>query len=215
MPALSFSEVRFVRAILEGRKTQSIRPLFCNLCPKKIIKNGVHWGTEVTYKHGKHKPRLKKGDIVKCYFKQRSTPKDSWFCLECGKIAELEELENLDETWICPDHKLIGGAFPKHFATVKITDVFEIEMGKKKVIIYGTGEKVEYWDWNRTDLYNCYVKFSDKYINFPKKDGFKDAKEMFNWFHKKHDLSEPRKFAVYKFEVIGGSKTAEGSETAS
>ena len=37
MRIISFSDVRFVRAILEKKKVQTIRPLFCKSCPHEGI----------------------------------------------------------------------------------------------------------------------------------------------------------------------------------
>ena len=166
MPALSFSDVKFVRDILKGRKTQTIRPLG--------IETG--WTTSQIYK----KPYLKKGDVVKFYFKQRSTPKDSWFCLKCGT----QSFDGRGIGHYCPNEKcdVLDGPeqFPKHFATVKITEVFEIDM---------------YYD----EGVGGYI--SPDY-NFANRDGFKNLGDVLIWFHKKYDLSEGRRFVVYRWRKL-------------
>jgi len=57
MPALSFSDVKFVKGILEGTKTQIIRPLFCKTCPHEptlhsvTIKNEPEYSYDYIHKH--------------------------------------------------------------------------------------------------------------------------------------------------------------------
>lgn len=174
MQVLSFSEPWMVRKILEQIKNQSMRPL----CKCKHHPDGHHY---------------KVGEIVKLMYKCRSTPKGSFFCKECGKVNRGSKLDLIDfRYWECPKCGKIG-YIPKHFATVKVTDVFEVELR----IITGSGGRVaKAILTKREDVLN------GNHNEFAQRDGFKDAEEMFDWFHKAYDLSTPRRFATYRWEMI-------------
>lgn len=227
-PAISFSSVEFVRAILEGRKTQTIRPLWKFVTGKTIqemfnkLKRHQNYGDIVENIHNYHgysedglfkkdrqwsnrygfipkmptayvikKPRLKIGDETISYFKQRSTPKDSLFCWYCG--MQVWEIEGNKWSHACI-HKEYSDQrkFPKHFTTVKITEVFEIEMGKNTIGFFRRNNEI-------MDL--CFIDgFGKNRIEeLAKRDGFTSAKEMFNWFNKNYDLSTPKRFMVARW----------------
>lgn len=177
MPALSFSSVDFVKKILEGKKTQTMRPLF---------------------KEGQ-KPRLKVGDKVKFYYKMMAGhPKDSWFCKKTGKITEPMVVcgEGCCVERFCDDHKptyLADGCkcFPKMFATVEITEVVEIEMIKDP------------FDSRNDGIidHGYKVCLCDRFEDFARMDGFNSVDDMFEWFHKKYDLFKNRRFVVYRWKL--------------
>lgn len=179
MPALSFSAVEIFPALLSHKKTQTIRPLWRKITPKEHPLGKSMLGD---YQIWTIKPRLKVGDIVTLYWKQRS--KYKWFCRICGKGTPECILTN------CCDADI----FPKLPGKVKITEVFEIEMGKQTIADFSWWIKDlrnnEYHQWTPQG----YVKSLEP---FYKKDGFKSAEDMFNWFDKHYDLSQPKRFAIY------------------
>jgi len=203
MKVISFSELWKVKVILEGKANQTIRPLkIIELPPTNPVDRIATWS----------KPRFKVGEQAKLIFKQRSTPKGSWFCLK-GHRGDTRELL-IGDPW----HKSVEGTFmklgqkaatelgqeiqvkkspclfifPKHFATVKLTSVFEIEMDDK-----GIGEptieagRVIDWDKNYTTV-----------PAIAKDDGFRSHDYMFDWFHKKYSLDTSKRFAVYRWENV-------------
>jgi len=192
MRILSFSNVRFVRAILEGRKTQTIRPLFRKIIPdsKVTYSNAPKIAEEIIL--GK-KPIHKVGDKVKLVYKQRVLKKDDMFCPCCGMV--LDKYYNIKI-----DGDLSHGhgkteCLPKHFATAKIIDVFEILM---EYVPLHTGGSFCYKIEG-----NNHIQFESNDKNLlAEKDGFDSAEDMFRWFDKKYCLLEPKRFAVYRFEVI-------------
>ena len=96
--------------------------------------------------------------------------------------------------------------FPKLLGTVKITEVFEIEMCNPKYFDFAAYDKGEPSSWVGNITQFGWVKnFGDNIDvaeDFAEKDGFKSVENMFNWFDKKHDLSTPKRFAVYRFKYI-------------
>ncbi len=224
MKVISFSEPRFVRAILEGKKTQTIRPLFREkLIEDHKVMEGFSIGGAEPKTTGKmmkvllnKEPRFKVGEKAKLMFKQRSTPKDSWFCLDCGSILEVKRPLTKDsvgvpiikrEYWYCKNHGERNphtNVFPKHFATVRINDVFEIEMGETRKGKYlGFVHKEDalkhaksLFRMNNTYCYNGIM------TEFAIADGFiqhnnQSPWAMLEWFHKQYNLDQPKRFAVY------------------
>lgn len=187
-PALSFSELWKVRAILErpNEVNQTIRPLWRNLNKKEkqMLRPGEMRGATISTN-----PRLKVGDIVKLYYKQRSTPKDSWFFICCGTIKR----PSIPYCLNClePDF------FTKHFATIKITEVFEIQLTEN-----GIGSSHDIID-HALELNEKTGKTTTKGVNdFAKRDGFESFDDLLNWFHKKHNLSIPKRFMVVRWEKL-------------
>lgn len=211
MKIISFSEVRFVRAILEGKKTQTIRPLF-----GKSNKKWTETFTPSPFLEMMDdmkikqpiikKPRFKVGESAKLMFKQRSTPKDSWFCLKCGdSIAAGIDVDGkpAGQIWCinCNRSREQNEIFPKHFATASIESVFEIEMWKLDddyvSVALGGSIRMVYNNQPENNLNPTELE------KLAKRDGFNSAKEMFNWFHKKYNLSKsPKRFAVYRWRLI-------------
>ena len=188
MPSLNFSAVEILPELLkffdtEGKegKNQTIRPL-------KFVMGSSE---------GKERfqdPRLKVGDEATIYWKQRTSPKDSWFCRRCGALKYSGKLmygmvviEKTKPECDCG----VRYDFPKKLGKVKITEVFEIEMHKKEaekgflLILKGITRN---------------LTFSERELDIPHRDGFSDFRKMFKWFDKQYDLSQPKRFAVYRWE---------------
>lgn len=194
-PAISFSAVEVLPALLDKTKTQTIRPQWKTIC----IAKGKH-GKEDIKKDDivlQHKkcvpydmqtlPRLKVGDKVKLYWKMRS--KDKLFCSVCGKgipmgLAQRHMIK-------CKSH-----GFPKLLGEVEITEVFEIEMGLHYVV-FKEGE-----NWVKYSVPTTSKEVTWKIQQLAMDDGFKDFIHMFRWFDKEYDLSSPKRFAVYRFRWL-------------
>jgi len=100
-------------------------------------------------------PRFKVGEEAQIMWKQRTSPKDSWFCSECGALLYWGERAK-DYYPLCHKcnlpkmptkkqkiiHEKPQRLFPKLMTTVKITRVDIIEMGFKD------GEFYASWDEN-------------------------------------------------------------------
>lgn len=223
MPSLSFSEVLFVRSILEGKKTQTIRPLwrrakvarnidikgvFIDNFDEKTGLGKAHMDAvaDIEFEDFPTEPRLKVGDEVKFYFKQRTLPKDAWFCTKCGEITQEHGLTPSGERVGCAaEGKYHWKPVPKHFATVTITLVEEIGLSKKeskfipKFLLDLSGKLLEEFEENKKRL-----EFDDVFRSFDifaQKDGFEGYDELTLWFDKHYDLSQARRFAVYRFKV--------------
>lgn len=203
MPAMSFSckpddkiyLEQVLPALLNRTKTQTIRPLFrdvmriADLCPGTAEQM---LGSK--YPNRFKKPRFKVGDLVKNYWKQRTSPKGSWFCIECGD----HKLSSENFCGNCDDFVKV---FPKLLGEVEITEVFKIEMGKKErgiYFIYSEKELAVNSIWNnflKTHQPNWIKKLS-------KKDGFKSAEDMFTWFDKRDNLSIPKPYEVRRWRWL-------------
>lgn len=122
MKTLSFGAVEILPSLLDKTKTQTIRPAWRKLTPKEktFLRNPSIRKT----------PRFKVGEKVRLYWKQGATPKDSWFCKNCGKIVELYEGLWYHEV---PCIKAIKEqeAFPKILGEGVILSIKEIEMVKE------------------------------------------------------------------------------------
>ena len=173
MPALSMSCVNILPALLNLRAYNNNEKL---PFPDHPIKFST---IRPLPKDGK--PRLKVGDEVKIYWKQRTTPKNSWFCGGCGKISELATTTNgRMKSVICPenDNKRYI-VFPKLITTVKITkvDIIEMWMGNGEPLITG----------NRLQETKKIARI----------DGFRHHLEFLKFFVNNYDLKEPKKFVRY------------------
>lgn len=187
--------------LLSGEKTQTIRPMFCKDCMsiddkeyRELIRS-------------EHKSRYKIGDTVNLMWKQRTSPKDSWFCSRCGEEmvrknkqnhnlnGKLLETFNWEHNPKCPI--MINPAiekatfFPKIIRTVKLTEVFHVEIQVVKDNYDGFGISVNGinksgWDGNIDVL--------------AVRDGFKNIKDMAMWFDQHYDLSTPKTFEVRRWQ---------------
>jgi len=218
MPCLSFSAMEILPALLNHKKMQTIRPLWnkkrakdvsaleleeCRYGKKdciKVLDNG-----DMIFQT---KPRLKAGDIVTLYWRQRSSPKGSWFCKKCGEpvkkmIPAIYFCENkigiithnTKPSYSCVFESVKSSfipTFPKLLGKVKITEVFEIIMSEMD-------NHFQIWGDNIPHLTKYDIADEIAIL-----DGFKGTEVMFNWFHKNYDLSQPKKFAVYRWRWLSG-----------
>jgi len=192
MKVLSFSAVEILPSLLDKSKTQTIRLL------KKIpypIGSSITGTTSV--KSVYTKPRFKVGEKVKLMWNQRS--KYKWFCAVCGKgLISKNGKDYFHKSKIEYASENCYGwyAFPKNLGEVEITSVFEIEMGKDEdgYSICKLAGKFKGED-------TC-ITWNGQSNDFSIRDGFKSAYEMFVWFDKKYDLSQPRRFCVYRFRWL-------------
>jgi len=184
MKIISFSAVEILPALLNKTKTQTIRPAWKYV---KVLDTG--------YEAIREKPaRFKVGDKVKLVWKQRS-PKNSWFCSICGR----QQVPLIDSSHT-PMHPHLfhymnpnKTMFHKILGTATITEVFKIEMRQ---------EGKRYWVIYPSDIpsVNGIAKIDEENSELAKRDGFKSAKEMFKWFNKHYDLSQPKSFWVYRWK---------------
>ncbi len=144
-------------------------------------KNSINGKKIPTYKI----PRFKVGDLVKIYWKQRTSPKNSWFCSCCGEKSELCVNDKNEPVGLMSHYDREVFPFPKLITTTKITRVDIIEMRKLP-----KGSFMALWDSNKyfTD---------DDYKNVSRDDGFQSASQMFDWFNQHYDLSGGKKFVRY------------------
>lgn len=200
MKVLNFSAVEILPKLLSKEKTQTIRPA---------------WNSKLnTFVEGMEpeKPaRFKVGERVQIHWKSRTSPKEAVFCKHCGKFIFSEvhidkgitkfTCENscfsFDElTLSLPNHstekELERHSFFKKLGEAEITDVFKIEMG---VCPYHKKKLGRHFYVN----FDKFGKFLETQETLAKLDGFKDPKEMTNWFDEHYDLSNPKIFWVYRY----------------
>lgn len=211
MKILSFSAVEVLPALLDRIKTQTIRPAW-NI-NKSVWDEELKDYVSLPCRPFKE-PRFKVGEQVQIMWKQRGSPKGSWFCRECGiKAYEASECGfSCHSVSVCPKHGrltssyynrpedapgfVVKNIFPKILGTVRITEVFEIEMHHKPL----------------NGGYSAYVlkgidkelSFTERQIEIPKRDsgGLWDFQTMFKWFDKHYDLSQLKKFWVYRWKWL-------------
>ena len=194
---LNFTAKEVLHSLLDKSKTQTIRRSWkeCSICngigkleeccpcqkadiENKYTKCSKCAGTGIIEKQ----PKYKAGDKVPLVWKFEEEG-SVIYCCECGK-----QIKRLDE-----DHTSSCGmeyeTFNKNLGTVIITEVFEIEIGRTKI---NPTLKSPYW-----------IEGLDSIEDLAKRDGFKSVKKLFKYFNKNYDLSEPRKFWVYRWKRIG------------
>ena len=161
MKVINFTAVEVLPALLAGTKTQTIRLL-------------------------KGKPRINVGDEVQLMWHQRTSPKDSWFCSECGnKVKATID----DYPFYCHNCKKYVKGFPKIIRTVTIKERFGIEMEATDGL-----EATRIWLLGEHNFLSL-----DKVKEIAKRDGFGGEQEMFKWFDEHYDLDEPKKLVVYRW----------------
>jgi len=199
MKILNFTAVEILPALLSKAKLQTIRPAWGG---------DINKGKPEYYKE----PRFKVADKVRIVWNQRS--KYDWFCKGCGKGFAIGKLLiiSLDRHYynharINPKQCFKGrkGYFSKYLGNAEITEVFKIEISKS-ITDYEDGDVYErFYLKPITDN----PRDMDKKINIgqfwedilAKLDGFSSAKQMFAYFDKKYDLSQPKAFWVYRFKL--------------
>jgi hypothetical protein len=173
MKAMSFSAVEVLPAILDHSKTQTIRPdwFVCKMCG--VVEGQCPHRQKLSY--------YKVGDIIQLLWKQRASPTDSWFCKKCGGIVDNQSLV------CCADENVHPvGNFSKILGTVKITEVFQIEM------------------WETLSLFGITPNTVNQYELF-KRDGFKSTEEGQRYFSYNYGLRKgggPFRFEVRRWEWL-------------
>ena len=181
MKILNFTAIEILPALLSKQKTQTIRPAWkkIKVTPdSKIISHEISGKIMHDMLFPEKPPRFKVGEQVKLLWKQRS--KYGWFNKKTG-----EGEHTLDV--IFPQGKPLN-CFEKILGTVKITEVFKIEMSKSP-----SGKSY------MGPVDDCYLS-KPQYEDLAKRDGFSSAEQMFNWFDKTYDLSQPKKFYCYRWK---------------
>lgn len=203
MRIISFSDVKFVRAILDGTKTQTIRPLWSKNVTEAIPatkENMKKYTFSQIFPDFFKKPIHKVGDTVKLVYKQRTLKKDWMFCLKCGFVSKRE----MGDQGIIGHYRVVIPACPRHgtdhlkkkcFALAKITDVYYIYIESQPL----DGG----YDVVKKEIDEGLLELNKRRKNaLAQRDGFKDAKEMLEWFNKNYNLITPKKFAVYRWRLI-------------
>ena len=93
-----------------------------------------------------------------------------------------------EEKYVTIDNTYVN----RYLGKVKITEVFEIKMGKNKIMDYR--------------------ELTDSINQIAKRDGFKSVEEMFKVIDKLYDLSKPKRFYVYRWEWLNTLDTEKVEE---
>lgn len=209
MPAISMNAVqilpellRFFRTQGNEGKCQTIRPAWSEWI-ETIAGNRV-----VMY--GRKPPAYKEGDVCKVYWKQRTSPKGSWFCSDCGNAVKLDQGQDGYKTpermtyVICDYCDRCRGAnwdvveksgiiFPKLMGEVRITEVIKIEMRKEDK------ELNPFVVWH-----NGKYLSGAELLHLVESDGFEcpmyNISKFWEFFNKIYDLSTPKPFWVYRYQ---------------
>ena len=88
---------------------------FDSLIIDETIRNGVN--------HKAYSPKFKPGEEAQIMWKQRTSPKDSWFCSCCGEETEICVNDKSEPAGIMFHHDKEVFPFPKLMTTVKTTQV--------------------------------------------------------------------------------------------
>jgi len=153
-------------------KSQTIRPKW----KYKNYYSGQYAG--MTIKEDKP-PRFKVGEKAKIQWCQRS--KYQWFDRRNGLGISNES--------IVKEEIFTLNLFNKTLGIVTISEVFEIEMGRR--------DSFEYITING----NEYSFFDATILNLAIRDGFEDQGKMFQYFDNAYDLSKsPKPFYVYRWK---------------
>lgn len=176
MKIISFSCVEKLDKLLSKECCQTIRPLFEKKPLDAIIKGiGRTVKTGSPYKQ----PKFRVGEKVQLMWKQRS--KSQVFCQLCGR-----DYPNECKCIVDIDHAPV---FSKLLGIGETTEVFQIEMLKLNHNVFKIDDLTK--DRDRTEELNFLWE----------SDGFKDVDMFWKWFEK-YDLSQPRKFATYRWKWL-------------
>lgn len=163
MPALSFTAEEVLPKLLSREKVQTIRPI--------------------------NKRRLKIGDIVTLYWRQRHSSQT--FCRKCYMAVPVGRYNG--KCLNCGHTDF----FSKKLGRVMLTDVFEIEMIKETQGIYGSATM---WRIIGKMFWN-----SDYIDDLANKDGFKSSNDMFKYFDNMYQIKDTMKFIVYRWTWLDES----------
>ena len=121
----------------------------------------------------------KVGDIVSFIWNRDSLW--DWFCKKTGRA-----IRGINH----PRNDSFLNWFNKNLGKVKITEVFEVEITKEHINPLSPEPFGRYLTKREAN-------------NFAKKDGFKSVISFFKYFNDNYDLSQPRKFWVYRYDWLG------------
>lgn len=227
MQVLNFTATEILPSLLNKEKKQTIRaswkkPIFdenLGLC----INGNPKYDSEGENPIIDKLAQFKVGEEIKLMWNQRS--KSKRFCCKCGKGDDSENVLRIGFGSTCCKQLF----FNKILGTAKVTEVFQIEMGKdetdgfyfycehlrkmaEKYVANAVHETKFYYVTNECDcgatagkgMCVCQRRRSyilkEKYIEIlAKDDGFKTAKDMFEWFDSHYSLDVPKKFWVYRW----------------
>lgn len=214
MRTISFSVVKILPHLLDKSKDQTIRPAWKEVIaefPKyKCCADAGCCDCERETELVSKSPYLKVKEEVKLYWKQRT--KFKWFCRDCGNGIDgyVTKYLGIDVFRTNRLHECIkrnqvknfldlvfkdNSVFSKILGTVIITEVFKIEMNRRKESTIPQ-DKYELY-WMDGDI-KCKWPWGD-IEDLAKRDGFDSAEEMFKVFDDMYDLSVPKKFYVYRW----------------
>ena len=174
MKTLNFTAKEILPSLLDKSKTQTIRKAWIGKA--SYIK--PIYSKQKTQTNFNKVPKFKVGDKVDIVWDEKSKYTD--FYKDNGKRSSFGEHTANNETL----------TFNKNLGTVKITEVFKIEMR----ITNG----FNIIDWVDTKS----PKFSKRCVELPQRDGFKNSQDMFKWFDKKYELDKPKEFWVYRWKWL-------------
>jgi len=189
MKIISFSAVEILPALLDKRKTQTIRPAWYEIEDKNVLKKislEKQFPTLDRIEQLKEKqPRFKVGEKVRLVWKQRSQHR--WFCNNCGDSLSRGYYlpEEIKCCFKCGNYEDFN-AIPKTLGTGTISEVFKIRMSIDAV-------------YSDTFKFAGISPESKAYEDLAKQDGFEDAKSMFKWFDEHYSLVPPKEFIVYRW----------------
>lgn len=146
------------------------------------------------------KPRFTIGQKVKIIWNQRKEYYE--FCFGCGKSLEYDLLESIDGLDGIEREKMIKRILPcghrkifrnSYFKRVVITKVFRMEIGKIEGKPY----------LNIFDKEKLGIKVTLSFVDeLSKLDGFNSKEQMFKYLDKHYDLSQSKKFWVYRWRWL-------------
>ena len=170
MQIINFTAKEILQKLLNKEKSQTIRSAFKTVDNKLIPKPA----------------RFKINDKVKMLWKQRSPYNE--FCKVCGNpIKKAEGQAIYCDTENCPEFGRATETFNKILGTGTIIDVFNIFLGKERVMF------TAYPPHCGGDYPNDFIK------DLAKRDGFNSTKDFFNWFDNHYNLDQPKPFRVIRW----------------
>ena len=197
MKPLNFTRIEIFPALLkffetngkEG-KSQTIRKAWDDKIIAEVRKQvnetlQPDWEIKGEIKHEKP-ATYKVGDIVPILWNQRS--KYQWFYKKDGTVIS-------DMTYAFVRNEVKDLFFNKHLGSVRITEVFKIEMkSKPHHAISFDGGKTWKLSFSNTQTEEC--------KELAQRDGFATAEQMFRTLGEMYDLSNPKPFYISRYEWI-------------
>lgn len=201
MKIISFSATFKLQQLLNKECCQTIRPLWCRCGSCKIEEK---LSDKKLNMHDNKKPRFKVSEKIKLMWQQRSPYKKFNYCSKCPTVwSTVFEMGvppldfSADRCEKCGS-KFI--AFNKILGEGEITEVFEIDMGKKFGFFINMGIETTSRHGSLTD--DGQYSRALTYEKIARRDGFKTVEKMFAWFDEQYDLTTPKRFATYRWRWL-------------